>query len=97
MGGSTASHARGLGADLVDVDFSPFFETAKLLYDGPWVAERYAALGTELESWPQDILPVTRDVIEKASASRRSTLSTAIQALGPEAAEQEIARPGSTP
>ncbi|MGE0766611.1 MAG: allophanate hydrolase [Hyphomicrobiaceae bacterium] len=57
---------RGLGANLVEVDFTPFFETAKLLYDGPWVAERYAAQRTELETRPREVLPVTREVIEKA-------------------------------
>jgi allophanate hydrolase len=33
-----------LGAELVEIDFEPFLEAARLLYDGPFVAERYAAL-----------------------------------------------------
>ena len=32
-----------LGAAIVEVDMEPFYETARLLYDGPWVAERYLA------------------------------------------------------
>ncbi|MGL4398106.1 MAG: allophanate hydrolase [Hyphomicrobium sp.] len=36
--------ARGLGAEIVPFDFTPFQETAKLLYQGPWVAERLAAI-----------------------------------------------------
>ncbi|MEZ5852913.1 MAG: allophanate hydrolase [Hyphomicrobiaceae bacterium] len=60
--------ARGLGADLVEVDLAPFFEAARLLYDGPWIAERYAALQSELETRAADILPVTRAVIDKARA-----------------------------
>ena len=31
----------GLGATIVEIDIEPFYETARLLYDGPWVAERY--------------------------------------------------------
>ena len=30
----------GLGATIVDIDIEPFYETARLLYEGPWVAER---------------------------------------------------------
>ncbi|WP_028022174.1 allophanate hydrolase [Enterovibrio calviensis] len=42
----SASKAKceSLGAELVELDFSPFLEAAALLYHGPWVAERYAAI-----------------------------------------------------
>lgn len=30
---------------VVEIDFEPFREAARLLYEGPWVAERYAAVG----------------------------------------------------
>ena len=33
-----------LGGEAVEVDFAPFLEAAALLYEGPWVAERLAAL-----------------------------------------------------
>ena len=36
------AQARELGAELVRVDFAPLHEVAALLYDGPWVAERYS-------------------------------------------------------
>src|SRR5439155_17671849 len=32
-----------LGATVSEVDIEPFYETARLLYEGPWVAERYLA------------------------------------------------------
>lgn len=35
---------RQLGAEIVEIDFSPFAEAASLLYSGPWVAERLAAI-----------------------------------------------------
>src|SRR5437016_12214623 len=34
----------GLGATLVDFDMEPFYETARLLYEGPWVTERYLVI-----------------------------------------------------
>jgi allophanate hydrolase len=37
--------ARSLGLNVVEVDVRPFLEAALLLYGGPWVAERYAAVG----------------------------------------------------
>ena len=32
-----------LGAEIVEFDFEPFAAVARLLYEGPWVAERFAA------------------------------------------------------
>jgi allophanate hydrolase len=40
---------RDLGFTLVEVDFSPFLDAARLLYEGPWTAERYAAVGAFIE------------------------------------------------
>ena len=51
-------------ADLVEIDMEPFYETARLLYEGPWVAERYAAVGAFLESHPRSVHPVTRQVVQ---------------------------------
>ena len=57
---------RGMGADLVEIDFSPFSDVARLLYDGPWVAERYAAIKDFIAAHADEIHPVTRQVIESA-------------------------------
>lgn len=54
-----------LGARLVEIDLTPFFETARLLYEGPWVAERYAAVGAFLESRPLAVHPVVAGIIEQ--------------------------------
>ncbi len=40
---------RALGCSVVEVDFAPFLEAARLLYEGPWTAERYAAVGAFIE------------------------------------------------
>ena len=52
-----------LGATLVEFDMEPFYETARLLYEGPWVAERYLAIRDLLASSPDAIHPVTREII----------------------------------
>jgi allophanate hydrolase len=55
-----------LGARIVEFDFEPFAEVARALYEGPWVAERYAAVKSLIESDPDALLPVTRATIEGA-------------------------------
>ena len=56
-----------LGGTAVEVDYEPFAQAASLLYGGPWVAERYAAIADFIERRPQSLLPVTRSIIEKAT------------------------------
>ena len=51
-----------LGATLVEFDLEPFYETARLLYEGPWVAERYLVIRDLLASSPDAIHPVTREI-----------------------------------
>jgi allophanate hydrolase len=52
-----------LGCDIVEVDIEPFYETARLLYDGPWVAERTITARSLLASAPDAIHPVTKEII----------------------------------
>jgi allophanate hydrolase len=47
------------------IDFTPFVETAQLLYQGPWVAERYAAVGEFIENNPDAVNPVVADIIRR--------------------------------
>ena len=61
-----------LGHTLVEVDIRPFLQTAQLLYDGPWVSERFAAVGLFVKEHPEAVHPVVRDIIlsgEKYSAA----------------------------
>ncbi len=51
-----------LGCEIVEVDIEPFYETARLLYDGPWVAERTIVAQKLLASDPDAIHPVTRSI-----------------------------------
>ena len=53
----------GLGAKIVEIDIEPFYETARLLYEGPWVAERYLVVRALIASAPEALHPVTRQII----------------------------------
>lgn len=59
--------AEDLGAEIVPIDFTPFLELAALLYEGPWVAERFAAVESLWQLTPDAIHPVVRTIVEKAS------------------------------
>ena len=52
------------GAVPVLFDYAPFREAAALLYDGPWVAERLAALEPFLRDHAADFDPVVRAIVE---------------------------------
>lgn len=67
-----------LGADLVEFDLEPFYETARLLYEGPWVAERYLVIKDLLASAPDSIHPVTREI---TAAGARLTAAETFSAL----------------
>ncbi len=54
------------GHELVEIDFEPFFAVARLLYEGPWVAERYAAIKDFIEADPSRLHPVTRAITLQA-------------------------------
>lgn len=55
---------RALGWRLHTVSLSPFVEAAKLLYQGPWVAERTLATHSILDAQPDALLPVIRTIVE---------------------------------
>jgi allophanate hydrolase len=55
-----------LGGHRVEIDFSIFRAAANLLYAGPWVAERYAAIRSFIEAHGDAMNPVVRGIIEGA-------------------------------
>lgn len=67
-----------LGAKIVAFDLEPFYETARLLYEGPWVAERYLVIRDLLASDPDAIHPVTREI---TIAGARPTAADTFAAL----------------
>ncbi len=55
-----------LGCHLVEIDFQPFAEAAQLLYGGPWVAERLAAISDFLN--PAVMNPIVYQIINGGKA-----------------------------
>jgi allophanate hydrolase len=55
-----------LGAETVEIDFTPFLAVAELLYEGPWVAERYTVVAELMARTPDILHPTTRAVIGQA-------------------------------
>ncbi|OYU99896.1 MAG: allophanate hydrolase, partial [Burkholderiales bacterium PBB5] len=57
---------RAWGLSPVPVDMAPLYEVARLLYDGPWVAERYSVVASLIEESPEALDSTVRQVIEAA-------------------------------
>jgi allophanate hydrolase len=76
--GAALKRWTALGATLVEFDLEPFYETARLLYEGPWVAERYLVIRNLLASAPESIHPVTREI---TAAGARLTAADTFSAL----------------
>ena len=53
----------GLGAEIIEIDIEPFYAAARLLYEGPWVAERYLTVKALVASSPESMHPVTRQIL----------------------------------
>lgn len=82
--------AQARGAQIKEIDFQPFLDAAKLLYEGPWVAERYLATQPLIEQNPQALLPVTRSIIaagQTPSAAEAFSAQYALQACQQKACE----------
>ena len=76
--------AESLGARIVEVDLAPFLEAARLLYEGPWVAERYVGIQEFFDAHPDAVHPVTREIIgggAKPSAAEAFAAEYRMQAL----------------
>ncbi|TBY02720.1 allophanate hydrolase [Rhizobium laguerreae] len=78
--------AKALGATIVPFDYAPFREAAALLYDGPWVAERLAAVETFLATNAADFDPTVRGIIEGAKGK------TAVEAFNGRYRLEELRR-----
>ena len=57
---------KSIGATVIEKDFSPFFDAARLLYHGPWVAERFVAIEELVTNNPQALHPAIRAIVEPA-------------------------------
>ncbi|MFD2054188.1 allophanate hydrolase [Mesorhizobium calcicola] len=66
--GTSLAMLAQLGCRLVEIPFGDFYATANLLYEGAWVAERYAAIRDFMEANEAAMHPVTRTIIGGARA-----------------------------
>ena len=55
-----------VGCTIREIDFAPFFEVARMLYEGAWVAERMTTVETLMRTDPDALHPVTRQIIGAA-------------------------------
>jgi allophanate hydrolase len=78
-----------LGGTPVEIDLTPFRSVATLLYEGPWVAERYAAIREFIETQPESLHPVTRAITE---AGGRISAADTFAALYRLKALEQVAR-----
>ncbi len=75
-----------LGATLKTIDITPLLDAAKLLYAGPWVAERYAAVEGIIQKDPMAMHSVVREIILQAEGK------TAVEAFNYEYKMQSYRR-----
>lgn len=57
-----------LGGEPIEIDLAPFLAAAQLLYKGPWVAERYAAIAPFLQQHLDDMDPTVATIISGATS-----------------------------
>jgi allophanate hydrolase len=57
---------KALGGKAIEIDFTPFLEAARLLYEGPWVAERYAAIQEFFDLNGDQVIAPVREIIAGA-------------------------------
>jgi allophanate hydrolase len=62
----TIARLADFGAVAVPIDYAPFREIASLLYDGPWVTERLAAVEGFFATNERDIDPSVRQILHSA-------------------------------
>jgi allophanate hydrolase len=65
---AAVARLEALGGQRVLIDFAPFVEAAQLLYDGPWIAERYVVIEQLLRDAPDCLHPITRQIIAGGAA-----------------------------
>jgi allophanate hydrolase len=70
-----------LGGQRIEIDFTPFRAAARLLYEGPWVAERWVAIRDFHARHADAIFPVTRRIIEAAGGLSAADAFAALHEL----------------
>ncbi|NTF09065.1 allophanate hydrolase [Agrobacterium rubi] len=71
----------GLGHQLIELPFGDFYDVANLLYEGAWVAERYAAVQKFLDTKEDSFHPVTRHIYKGAKSLTAAEAFNGLYAL----------------
>jgi allophanate hydrolase len=70
-----------LGGTRVEFDFAPCLEAGRLLFFGPWIAERLLVVRDFLRRSPQSFFPVTRQIFEGADRYAATEVFEALHTL----------------
>ncbi|MCF2947975.1 allophanate hydrolase [Paraglaciecola aquimarina] len=70
-----------IGGTKVELDFAPLLDAAKLLYEGPWVAERYVATQDIIANKPEVMMDVTRTIIGAGDKPKATDAFSALYKL----------------
>ncbi|WP_163851621.1 amidase family protein [Pseudooceanicola aestuarii] len=54
---------RALGGTAVEIDMTPYLTAARMLYDGPFIAQRYANFGDRFDADETALCPATREIL----------------------------------
>jgi len=77
----SVTQLKSMGGTPVETDFSPFQEAASLLYEGPWIAERWADLGSFAASHADSLHATTRLVLEQGKSRTGAEVYDALHRL----------------
>lgn len=66
---------KGLNIPIEYIDYGFFSEAAAILYDGPWVAERWADLGGFVKANKDAVFPVTEQILCSGSDKNHTAVS----------------------
>lgn len=77
----TLQAIEGQGVSAVELDFRPFVDAAKQLYEGPWVTERYIAMQDILQKTPDVVWPVTRQIVTSGQTRKATEVYESIYQL----------------
>lgn len=70
----TVEALRAQGFHTIEIDYAPFDEVARLLYEGPWVAERYLATLPLIKEYPAALNETVRAIIEPGGLPQATDL-----------------------
>jgi allophanate hydrolase len=70
-----------MGITLERVNMEPFFEAGRLLYEGPWIAERLSGLEDFVRTHPESLLPIIRTILADGERHRATDAFRAIHRL----------------